>query len=164
MSSYKAGKPEAIEWIKQHFKKGETCLDVGACDGKWADLLQGYLKIDGIEAYKPNIINHFLYPKYNGIFCADIREFQYEWYDLIIFGDVIEHLTVSDAQRVISYAWDRCRDMIIAVPFLHEQGAKYGNPYEVHQQPDLTPEIFDQRYKGFKPFFITEKYAYYTKK
>ena len=163
MSSYKAGKPEAIEWIKNNFSQGDTALDVGCCDGKWSDLLEGYLKLDGIEAFTPNISNHNLREKYINIYGEDIRHFTYDHYDLIIFGDVLEHMSVADAQKVIEYAWPRCRDMIVAVPFLHQQGAKYGNPFEIHKQPDLTPDVFNQRYPGFKPIFINEKYAYYVK-
>lgn len=163
MASYKAGKEEAIEWIKTNFEEGSTCLDVGCCDGKWSDLLQGYLKLDGIEAFAPNISNHNLKPKYNKVVCADVRNFEFDWYDLIIFGDVIEHMTVKEAQKVIEYAWPRCKDMIVAVPFLHVQGAKYGNPFEIHKQSDLTNEVFNSRYPGFKPIFINTKYAYYTK-
>ena len=50
-----------------------------------------------------------------------------------------------------------------AVPFMYPQGEIYGNPYEVHIQEDLTLEVFDQRYPGFKPIFIDSKYAYYVK-
>ena len=36
MGSYDYGKTEIVEWVKENFPKGSTCLDVGACDGKWA--------------------------------------------------------------------------------------------------------------------------------
>ena len=163
MASYRAGKPEAIAWIKENFNEGDTCLDVGCCDGKWSDLLQGYLKIDGIEAFEPNIITHNLKDKYRTIRHANIIGFQYDWYDLIIFGDVIEHMTVEEAQKVLEYAKPRCKDMIVAVPFQFEQGEKYGNPFEAHKQPDLIPKLFNLRYPGFKPIFLNDRYAYYVK-
>ena len=164
MSSNNAGKAEAVKWIKENFKSGETCLDVGAGDGKWADLLDGYLQIYGVEVFNGNIINNNLPEKYNRIYNADIRTFNYKYFDLIIFGDVIEHMRTPEAQNVIKYAWDRCRNMIIAVPFRYRQGAIYGNPYEKHIQDDLTPEIFNIRYPGFMPIFINDNYAYYIKK
>lgn len=163
MASYKAGKDEAIAWIRDNFAEGSTALDVGCCDGKWSDLLEGYLNLDGIEAFEPNITKHNLKAKYRRIINQDITNFKYEWYDLIIFGDVIEHMTVEQAQKVLEYARPRCKNMIVAVPFLHIQGMKYNNPYEVHKQPDLTNTIFQERYKGFKPIFINTKYAYYIK-
>lgn len=80
-----------------------------------------------------------------------------------IFGDVLEHMTVEEAQKVIAYAKEHCNQMLIAVPFLWEQGAIRGNPNEVHIQPDLTPELFNERYPGFKPIFMSAKYAYYVR-
>ena len=163
MGSFNIGKPEAIEWIHQHFRKGETCLDVGACNGKWSRLLEGYLKIDAVEAFAPNIFQNHLQTRYNRVYKADIRELEYEPYDLIIFGDVLEHMSVEDAQKVLAYAWTRCRDLIVAVPFMHDQGEKYGNPYEVHVQNDLTHERVLERYPGLAPIFLTDIYGYYTK-
>ena len=95
MASLNTGKREVIEWVCQNFSKGSTCLDVGACDGKWSYLLGDYLIMDGIEIFEPNIVKHNLQKKYRHVFCADIRDFQYFRYDLIIFGDILEHLTVE---------------------------------------------------------------------
>ena len=68
------------------------------------------------------------------------------------------------AKSELEYARDRCRDMIVAVPFRYEQGALYGNPYEVHVQPDLTPEIFADRYPGFEVLLrARDNYCYYHK-
>ena len=163
MGSFNEGKEEAIRWIKDNFNEGDTCLDVGACNGKWADLLGGYLTIDGIEIYRPYIERYNIIDKYRSLFNRDIREFEYEHYDLIIFGDVLEHMSTKDAQKVIKYADSRCKNMIVAGPYEYPQGAKRGNPYEVHIQDDLTPEIFDKRYPGFVCIYHTDNYAYYVK-
>ena len=48
MGSYSYGKEEVVNYIKSVFPKGSTCLDVGACDGKYFDLLGDYLKMDGV--------------------------------------------------------------------------------------------------------------------
>ena len=163
MASLDKGKPETIAWIKDHFPKRATALDVGPCDGKWSNLLEGYLTIDAVEIYSPNIIRHRLAEKYRHVFNADVRGFQFEHYDLIIFGDVLEHMSVEDAQKVLAYAWDRCTDLIVAVPFQWVNRSHYGNPYEVHIQDDLTPENVLERYPKLKPLFIFERYGYYTK-
>ena len=39
MSSYDYGKPEICAWVRKHFPRSSTILDVGACDGKWRRLL-----------------------------------------------------------------------------------------------------------------------------
>ena len=147
MGSYDYGKTEVCAWIREHFARDAEILDVGASDGKWRQLLPEYPNMDAVEIFRPHLKN---LGGYRQPFIADIRDFAYSWYDLIIFGDVIEHLSVPDAQRVLAYARPRCRDMIVAVPYLYPQGPAYGNPYEIHLQPDLTAERFRQRYPGFE--------------
>ena len=164
MGSYNEGKDEVVRWVKERFKKGATCLDVGACDGKWYDLLGDYLAMDAVEVFLPNIDKHNLRDKYRMVYGVDIEYLPYKWYDLIIFGDVIEHMSVEKAQKVLKYAYPRCEDMVVAVPFLYTQGEIYGNPWEVHIQNDLTVENFSERYKGFE--ILTRpvwEYAYYVK-
>ena len=163
MGSLNKGKKESVQWIKENFEKGAECLDVGACNGKWFDLVGDYLTMDAIEIWMPNIQKYELAKKYRMVMCSDIIKANYLFYDLIIFGDVLEHMSVSEAQKVIEYARSRCRDMLIAIPFMYEQGVKNGNPYEIHVQDDLTPELFEQRYPGFKPIFMSDNYAYYVK-
>ena len=115
MGSYDYGKPEVVAWIGGNFPLESSILDVGAGDGKWRYLLRKYPNMDAVEAYGPNL--QWL-TGYRKAFHADIRDFRYDRYDLIIFGDVLEHLSVKDAQAALDYAWPRCRDMVVAVPFL----------------------------------------------
>lgn len=160
VGSYPYGKPEICEWIRQNFSVNSSVLDVGACNGKWRQLLPEYPNMDAVEAFLPNMDN---LTGYRHAYNADIRGFPFNWYDLIIFGDIIEHLPVKDAQFVLEYARTRCCDMIIAVPYLYPQGEIYGNPYERHIQDDLTPDIFSERYPGYEPLWQNEAYAYYHK-
>ena len=161
MSSYGYGKREVCGWVLSTFPGDAEILDVGACDGNWRRLLPEFPKMDAVEAFWPNALR---LEGYRQVFTVDIRNFEYDWYDLIIFGDVIEHLTVRQAQKVLEYAKPRCRDMIIAVPFLYTQGEIYGNPYEKHIQDDLTPELFDERYPGFEVLLrAADDYCYYHK-
>lgn len=162
MSSYDYGKIEVVNYVYQNFAPGSTCLDVGACDGKWHSLLGHYLTMDAVEIFEPNIEYNRLRYKYRHVYNCDILDYHYSWYDLIIFGDVLEHMTVENAQAVLRWAKSRCYDMIIGVPFLYQQGEIYGNPYERHIQDDLTPERFDERYPGFDVLVRpVENYCYY---
>lgn len=146
MGSYNEGKREVCAWIRERFDRDSKILDVGPSDGKWRTLLSDYRHMDAVEVWKPYADR--CRGMYEHVYVQDIKDFEYDWYDLIILGDVIEHLTVEDAQKVIDYAMERCRDMIVAVPFLYKQGEVGGNPYEVHIQDDLTRELFEKRYKG----------------
>jgi len=161
MGSYDYGKQKVVAWISGSFPLESSILDVGAGDGKWRQLLREYPNMDAVEAYGPNLQRLNGYRK---VFHADIRDFRFDRYDLIIFGDVLEHLRVKEAQAVLDYARPRCRDMVISVPFLYEQGAIYGNPYEVHIQDDLTPALFEERYPGFEVLCDPgHDYRYYHK-
>lgn len=160
MSSYFFGKDIVCAWIRENFSAGTEILDVGACDGIWRQLLPEYT-MDAVEIHGPNADRLHGYRK---VFRRDVDELDYEHYDLIIFGDVIEHMDVEKAQRVLAYARPRCRDMVVAVPFLYPQDAFGGNPWEKHLQPDLTAEIFAARYPGFSVLCDTGlNYCYYHK-
>lgn len=163
MASIDNGKVQITAWVKQTWWRGGTCLDVGACDGKWFYLLGDYLRMDAIEIFYPNIEKYFLKERYNKVFHEDIRNFKYPYYDYIIFGDVIEHMTVEEAQAVLEYANPRCRDLIIAIPFLYQQDEIDGNKNEIHIQSDLTKEIFAERYPGYECLWADNSYAYYHK-
>lgn len=163
MGSFNEGKSEVVAWIHENIKRGATCLDVGACNGKWSKLLRDYLKMDAVEVWRPNVWGYKLTEKYDEVFQSNIIGFNYpKNYDLIIFGDVLEHMTVKEAQFVISEARKHADRILVAVPFLYEQGEKNGNPFEVHKQADLTHEIFMERYPGFEPIYMIDGYAYYV--
>lgn len=163
MASYDYGKNVIKEWVERTFPKDAEILDVGACDGKYRRTLNDYPNMDAVEVFPPNA--KAIQSMYREVFCENIVGLKLKKYDLIIFGDVIEHLTVEDAKKVLRYAKTRCKDMIVAVPFLYPQGPIYGNPYEEHLQPDLTHEIFMKRYPGFAVLYDTNKgYCYYHKR
>ena len=163
MPSLDIGKDVVCEWIRKNFEPYVEILDVGACDGKWKSLLPEYHHMDAIDAWEPNCI--YCQPMYRKTFHKDIAEFEYDKYDLIIFGDVIEHMDVPTAQKVLKYASARCKDMIVAVPYLYPQDAIYGNPWERHKQPDLTAEIFAERYPDLEVLHDTKQgYCFYHKK
>ena len=163
MASYDTGKDRMVEWIRTQYREGATCLDVGACDGKWADLLGGYLKMDACEVWEPNA--KYLEGKYEHVFIENIVNLKYDHYDLVIFGDVLEHMPVRDAQRVLAYADAHSTDYIVGLPFNYYQGAIYGNPFERHLQPDLTPEIVAARYPQLEELLrAAHDYAYYHRR
>jgi len=162
MGSYDYGKQEVCAWIRSKFLPGSTILDVGAGDGKWRRLLPDYTKMDAVEVFAGHLPELTQYRK---AYHADIRDYKFDWYDLVIFGDIIEHLAVGQAQAVLQYAMPRCRDMIVAVPFLYPQGTEYGNEFEIHIQDDLTAELFAERYPDLDVLIDPgHSYCYYHKR
>ena len=163
MGSYNLGKQEAVEWIRQNIPHNETILDVGACDGKWRYLLYDYPYMDAVEIFEPNAdsIRHMYRNMYNG----DILDYRYEHYGLVIFGDMLEHMTVENAQKVLRYAEEHADNILVVVPFKYEQDAMYGNEHERHIQSDLTPKLFNKRYPGYEVLIRPHpNYCYYVKR
>lgn len=161
MPSYQKGKQE-LQWlIKRSFKKGSSCLDVGACDGEYFNLLGDHLDMDACEVFQQNIVTHGLREKYHRVWNVNIKDLKYDHYDIVIFGDVIEHMTIEDAQAVLEYAKAHSDFIVVAVPYMYKQGAIYGNPYEIHIQDDLTENVFMERYPGFELKFPYPDYGYW---
>lgn len=162
--SYSYFKKKIKKYLSNTLPANTSVLDVGAGCGTYYNLLHDvFPNMDAVEVFKDNIINYSLEDKYNKVYNMDIKNFKFEHYDLVIMGDVLEHLTVEEAQFVIEYIYPRCNQLLIAVPYQMEQGEVENNKYEIHLQPDLTPEIFGQRYPQMKFLCGNGGYGYYVK-
>lgn len=163
--SFSYFKENIKEYLEKIFTENARILDVGAGSGTYYNLLHDYFKnIDGVEVFKPNIDNYELESKYNRIYNIDIKDFKYDFYDIIIFGDILEHLEVEEAQKVLKYALERCREVIVAVPYCYKQGIEYDNVYEIHKQDDLTPANMQERYPELELLYGNSEYGYYIKR
>lgn len=163
-TSYPLYKDKVKEYLKSKFGENSTILDVGAGSGTYYNVLGDFYKnMDAVEIFKPNIDNYQLKERYREVYNINIKNFKYCDYDIIIFGDIIEHLTIKDAQKVLKYAYNHCQEMIVAVPYMCEQGEYGGNKYEIHKQDDLTPELVLKRYPMLKLLYKNDLYGYYVK-
>lgn len=129
----------------------KSVLDVGCGFGKWGYLCREYLdvfpgrpykeqwttRIDAIEFFEPYIMEHqrFLY---SNIMIGDVRDLcgGLDEYDVIIAGDVIEHMFKAEAEAVLETLYAKARQMLIVnIPlgegWLHPE--QYGNPAELHR-------------------------------
>lgn len=152
------GKQEAKKFLKQYLYPNDKICDVGAGGGTYYFLLGRDYEWTAVEIFHENA--EYLKNKYNKIYEEDIRTFDYpDFYDLIIFGDVIEHMSVEDAQKVLTEAKKHTKMIMVSVPYELEQDAIHNNEYERHLQPDLTPTIFKERYPEFKSIVILPQYG-----
>jgi hypothetical protein len=155
------------EEIKQHFIKNIeskiSILDAGAGCGTYSHLLRNnFPNLDGLEIF-PNYAQMFdLKNKYNNLFIADIRTFDIDEYDYIILGDIIEHLSVPDATKLLTKIQAKDKLCLVGVPYLYEQGTEFDNVHETHLQPDLTQELFLQRYPFMKLLMGNHEYGYFV--
>lgn len=144
-----------------------SILDIGIGNGKMGfiarDLLDVMLGerysrkdwkilIDGIEVFSDYIQEHQK-AIYNNIYIGDASDVidKLDKYDLIILGDVLEHLPKEKAWQFIDKCIAHCSNSIILNIPLGERWTQpeiYGNPYEKHLS------FWD--YEEFEPF-VTEK-------
>lgn len=158
-------------WIYSHLPWDATILDVGAGWGKYRDLLPDFENVDACEVWLRNIEKERLQERYRNCYWVNVVDLvggtpvALADYDLVVFGDVLEHLTADDAHRVLGDCWQA----VVIVPFLYPQGPEDGNPHERHLQDDLTMQVMEDRYpelrlegvevrdgKPFKGFYVKE--------
>ena len=173
------GKKAIKQWIFKHIQTGSYILDLGCGYGTYADLIGNpdYI-MDAVEVYEPYLeqcIN-----KYRSVYCMNLMDFPFlQNYDLIIMGDVLEHLTVEDAQAIIPKLLSHCKWLLIAVPFKLPQDSVDGNDYETHLQPELDFQEMQSLYPQLQLLLYLEndklmhfadgspynlRYAYYIAK
>jgi hypothetical protein len=143
--------------------KPTTVLDVGAGQGVYLDLIRQGLGasviVNAVEVWQPYIDQFDLENRYDKIFAMDVKDMTNFAYDLVILGDVLEHMSEQSAVEL----WDRiskqAKYAIISIPIIHyHQDAINGNPYEVHVEEDWNTERVLSTFKGIvehKEFPVT---------
>jgi SAM-dependent methyltransferase len=147
----------------------QRILDVGVGFGRWGILSREFLEvwnqkiyskdwdlqIDGIEIFEPNIEEYHKY-FYSNIFKADAASFVKnikDNYDLIIIGDMLEHLEKEKGLEFLSDCLCKTKYLLLNIPIggKWEQDELYGNKYERH--------LSTWKLRDFKPFnIITKKF------
>lgn len=145
-------KDEVLDTIRIMAHNGQI-LEVGPGCGKYGKELKKSFPdgIDAIEIFEPYIERFNLESVYRKIYIGDVRNvcLESDDYEIVILGDVIEHMPIKDAQAVIEIFTKANCAIIAMVPYLYPQDECFGNPHEAHIQSDITEEIFLQRYPGF---------------
>ena len=75
-------------------------------------------------------------------------------------GDVLEHLTVEDAQKVLNQVLQHCKYVLVAVPFMLPQDGDDDNPFEEHKQADLNFDTMKNRYPQLHLLLYTRNNKY----
>jgi hypothetical protein len=129
-----------------------SVLDVGAGRGKYRLLLHDYPAVDAVEVWSPTVVDEDLWGLYRSVYVDDVHDLVTSsrwddvWYDVVIMGDVLEHMTVERAATTLARLDQRSTDVIVVVPYMYPQGEEDGNIYQHHVQDDLTPELMASRY------------------
>lgn len=154
-------KEETKNYIVNNFDKSIKILDLGAGAGTYSDLLKplGYNNLDCVEVFEEYVAKYQLETKYNRVIIGDITKLNIDFqsYDLIILGDVLEHIDSINAIELIKKI--KNVPTIVSVPFESDQGEHFGNVFEIHLQNDLTLQIFLERYDNFHPLCLRFDYG-----
>lgn len=158
------------DMIRSHFPPESRVLDVGAGQGKYRIVLDDYPNVDGVEIHEATATREQLSEIYRQLViddaCSALRglmsnytQFCYQRdddelpekpYDVVIFGDVLEHMNVADAQCAVTDALIVASDIFVIVPYLYPQEPHDDNEYQRHLQDDLTPEVMASRYPDLR--------------
>ncbi|HJN46530.1 MAG: hypothetical protein CL477_03535 [Acidobacteria bacterium] len=145
-----------------------SILDIGLGNGKLGyvardllDVMHGeryrmedwQLKLDGIEAF-PDYIQDHQRAIYDDILIGDAFDVidRVGQYDVILVGDVLEHLEKTRAEAFLDKCCDHCTQAVILSIPLSEKWTQediYDNPYERHRS-FWKSEDFESRAQEFK--------------
>ena len=130
-----------IRWYKELAPK--TVVDIGAGEGTYFKLINSSDALvtsrwTAIEAWAPYVTDYKLGDMYNNVIIADafyldFRKVNDGITDLIIAGDVLEHMTKVEAKELIATFKKHSKNIIISIPLLHLHQEPYkGNWFERH--------------------------------
>lgn len=134
-------------------------LDVGAGQGKYRVVLADYPDVHACEIFAPYVDQNNLHDLYESVTVQSIIRMSWEMiercsstpvWDLIVMGDVLEHMDRDTAKMTINNLADVCNDIIVVVPYNYPQGEEDGNVHQTHLQDDLSPELMAREYPELK--------------
>jgi hypothetical protein len=137
-----------LSWITS--RNPRSALDVGAGSGTYGKALRDAMParkpyMIGMEVWHPYIDRFGLPSIYDLVLHRDARSLPLdEWprADVVILGDVLEHMAEADAVRVWNLARAAARKAVyLSIPIVHyPQGPEEGNPFETHVVDDWSHE------------------------
>ena len=144
-------KNQIQEYLTKNFSPDETVLDVGCGQGDYYEMLKDHFKrIDAVEIWEPYIHEYKLKEKYTNLYHVNIMDFDFEYYDIIIMGDILEHLSRDDAITLLNRIHRKCKQILVVLPYYLPQETVFGNVYERHLQPDIDDSVMEKYFPMLK--------------
>lgn len=138
------------DWLSERIvgRAPTSILDIGVGAGAYAHLLRPKLpdtRFIGIEVYEPYVPMFSLESLYDELIIADARFGKWPTVDVVIMGDVLEHMTYDDAIELWGKARDTARSAVyVSLPIIeYPQGPMYGNEHEVHEHTWSHADVMD---------------------
>lgn len=138
-SSTQHGKQIIKDWFDKR-SDIETVLDVGCGQGTYPKLLGvDKYKWTGLDIFYPYLERFNLEDIYQSVRIADCSIVATEFYNLfdcVIFGDVLEHIRLTESISLIRRIIALDKHLVVSIPLSDKQQYEgkehYGNPFEKH--------------------------------
>jgi SAM-dependent methyltransferase len=159
--------PSNIEWIKWvlDLKQPKTVLDIGAGAGKYGRLVKEVLpdaEVTGVEIWGPYVKQFGLDEIYDTVHICDARIYPFFSYDMVFLGDVLEHMTRSEATDIWRKVSRSAKYAVVSIPIVHfPQGDFEGNPFEIHVEDHWTHDEVLEYFPGITGYQLFEKTGIY---
>jgi len=143
-------------------------LDIGAGDGKWGSLIdkERIKSICALEVWGPHAAKLMDSYAYDSVIQDDMLNtdrIAYNSFNVIIFGDVLEHVEKDKGIGLIKFLKANTKAIIlltIPISLCIQDGWVYGNPYETHKAQWTYEELislgFECLHRGFNPNGLVE--------
>lgn len=142
-------------------------LDVGAGNGKWGKLIRSWVpgmhanvqRLVALEICSAYAKDYRLADIYDEVLVVDLRQYT-GWdngYDVIILGDVLEHVCRADALKLIGQLRRTTARVYLTVPISKcaQNGSIYKNSHETHldqwTHEELEVEGWEELHRGLNP-------------
>lgn len=134
------GKSVLFEWLREIDPK--VVIDVGAGQGVYARMARQVstaVRVIAVEVFFPSVRDYDLQRLYSDVVVADVRWVCWDRIvnkfspDVVIMGDVLEHMRRAEAIEVMDALSWRNIPTLVSLPIVHwPQGEVDGNPFEEH--------------------------------
>ena len=167
-TSHSQGKDIALSWYREIDPR--TVTDVGAGSGTYAKLMRTDPDAEmrrlwtAVEVWEPYVDEFNLTELYDMVFADNAHDVGIGMFasDLVIFGDVLEHMTRAEAQALLAKAQSVAANIIVSIPVLHlDQDDVNGNPFERHIDHWSYEDMREQLMPGVVKTWCGDVLAYY---
>ncbi len=162
--------PEGKDWTRSRITAlaPASVLDVGAGAGTYAKLLAGARppRLTALEVFEPYVETYGLRDLYDEVLLGDARTTELPAADVVVLGDVAEHMTVEEAQDLWRRAGEAAgRAVYMSIPIVHyPQGELEHNHHEVHVVDDWDHDKVLAAFPGITDFFRGEVVGVYERR
>lgn len=161
------GKERIVKWFEAIESKN-LILDIGPGWGTYSKILKAKGQTwHAVEVHEKYIDRFGLNKLYDKIFIKNIKEFiTKNNYDIVILGDVLEHIDNKSASIVIKRLIEKARYLIVSLPLDAETHASkgtgdvdWGNPHELHAGSWSNKMFIHEIYLQGGEVIALEKYS-----